>query len=531
MIDSKALKHNLAKTIRSKAYGVFLWVVLVEALVNQDDRYGEMRGIYERLSQIPEELSDLFNELIGRGTCSKYFRPLLRWVAFSRRPLMPEELYCILMHTSSNTGFNNLAFKRKSLTRFILHASKGLVEAPHLDSVQFIHESLRTYFLGAGVVHLIDQAFLDRVSADSIKIGAQESAIMTACCHDHLKESCLGYLLHITSMPSPSASEQLVEFLMRRHKLLTSYPFFHYAVSFIMWHSDTALDLGLTQQAFMDVLPWNKLNTLHDIQNGNHRGWRELVSIEPWYKAYIAAKFGYPKLLKAVLDSHSPIEANRTQWGAILCASVDASDDEGVSIALRAGADPNAPSPARRGQCLQYAVYHATKRPAHYWDDPTNEPRRWHIVELLLKHGARPYATSEGAGDCLHEASLDNDLKVIRILLGEHLKADAQCSHYGVSLARAVGKASFHGNNEMLQFLMDKGSESRFWSRARYRNDHVAGASLEVTFGDEPTVQIVLAQVPRVLPSSESSMDLTLRFILQPERWKQISVPQAGSQS
>lgn len=127
LIDSNGLKLNLAQMIGVKACGVFLWVVLVVALVNQDDRNGNATEIYQRLDQIPTRLSDLFNELIERGTKSDHFRPLLQWVAFSDRPLRPTELYCILMHTAK-TYLKPPTLSEKGLAKFILSASKGLVE-------------------------------------------------------------------------------------------------------------------------------------------------------------------------------------------------------------------------------------------------------------------------------------------------------------------------------------------------------------------------------------------------------------------
>jgi hypothetical protein len=75
-IDDESLKEKLAAMIEDKATEIFLWVVLVVALVNQDDRRGNANEIHKRLEQIPVELSRLFGELLERGTCKPYLRPL-----------------------------------------------------------------------------------------------------------------------------------------------------------------------------------------------------------------------------------------------------------------------------------------------------------------------------------------------------------------------------------------------------------------------------------------------------------------------
>jgi hypothetical protein len=109
-----------------------------------------MQGIYARLDQIPPKLSDFFSGLITRGANSEYLRPLLQWVAFSRRPLTPTELYCILMHAATKPSPSPSALEQRNLAIFIMDASKGLVETTFgmYSRVQFVHESLRTYFLG-----------------------------------------------------------------------------------------------------------------------------------------------------------------------------------------------------------------------------------------------------------------------------------------------------------------------------------------------------------------------------------------------
>jgi len=519
LVDSNDLGLDLAKLIGSRACGVFLWVVLVVALVNQDDRNGNATEIYQRLDQIPMGLSDLFNELIERGTKSNHFRPLLQWVAFSNGPLTPVELFCILNSDALAAGLVPPTFNETDLAKYILSASKGLVEttkrtqALPLSRVQFVHESLRTYFLGESLVYLVDQANVDRTCRGTMRFDIQELAGMTARCHDELKERCLNYLVQIGPPPSIRASEPSAEMRMRRRKIIHAHPFLFYAMRGVMRHANNALELGLPQQRFLDSLPCNELNTFRDIMDAKYDALREPTNTELWYKAYTAARFGCPKLLKAVLEAQTPFEATQWQWNAILCASIRTSDFEGVSTALQAGADPNAPSLTKRDwDYLGLAVHRAS---IERYGSGATVSRRRNIIELLLKHGARPYTTTEETKDCLYLACRIDGLEVVLILLGEHLKSDTQCSHYGVSLARAVGQTSCLGNDEILKFLLDKGAETGWWSRATLKTGR--DASLEVTFGDISIVRLILAEDPQVIASSGTPTELKLRFKLTPE--------------
>jgi hypothetical protein len=503
-IDSNALKAKLAGLIESKACGVFLWVVLVVALVNQDDRNGNAAEIYQRLDQIPTGLSDLFNELIERGTNSAHFRPLLQWVAFSKLPLDPTGLYSILMHGTVKPELEPPTLDEQNLDKFILSASKGLVETTgSLHTVQFIHESLRTYFLGEGVVHLIDNTVIDRVRSDSITSGVQESVAMTAHCHDLLKERCMACIVQGFPLIDPPITT-VMRSTGQFGQISKVCHFFGYAIKGVLEHANAALDLGPAQQAFIDALPWNELNILHGIED-DWIGWQEpLDKTEPWYKAYIAAKFAYPKLLRAIIETHTPFEANSRQWGAILSASIEAADDESVSIALRAGADPNAPSLEKFRQCLGYTVDKLD------WEAKSLKSQRYRIIELLLDHGAKPYPMIERTKDCLYEVCCRNDLDLIRILLGEHLRADTQCLQYGISLAHAVGKSSRDGNDEMFQFLLEKGAETGWWLRATPSTPTGRDAFFEVRFQDASILREILKEGPRILPPTGA----TLRAIL-----------------
>ena len=110
---------------------------------------------------------------------------------------------------------------------------------------------------------------------------------MTGRCHDQLKESCFDYIMQIIRGFKPSTVSTRLERSTRREELLTLYPFAGYASQAVMTHANTALDLGLTQKAFLDdALPWDELNILQESDCIKHRFWGDPTNSKPWYKAY-----------------------------------------------------------------------------------------------------------------------------------------------------------------------------------------------------------------------------------------------------
>jgi hypothetical protein len=287
-----------------------------------------------------------------------------------------------------------------------MDASKGLVETTFgmYPRVQFVHESLRTHFLGEGVVHLTCQAIADSTRGSHPReTQAEQTQAMAGCCHNQLKEHCLGCLMEIIPFRLHDQRSRLGEYSS------TSYPFCKYAIYGVTSHAESALDCGQHQEDFKIAVPWSWLGVLHEIANYENVGWQEGTDTAPWYKAYVVAKLGHTKLLKAVLETLSPSEVVPWQWGAIICASTEISDSDGVSATLQAGADPRKPTSSEYRSCLRYAVEHACRNEQ---GGNSLHTQGWDIVELLVKHGVRSYATCDGDADCIYEACRDHDVEI-----------------------------------------------------------------------------------------------------------------------
>ena len=83
-IGKERLALELQDDIRMRACDVFLWAVLVVRTLNEYDARGRTHLLKKRLATIPDRPSELFKELLQRGTndsrrlfssCSRYCSP------------------------------------------------------------------------------------------------------------------------------------------------------------------------------------------------------------------------------------------------------------------------------------------------------------------------------------------------------------------------------------------------------------------------------------------------------------------------
>ncbi|KAM0462379.1 hypothetical protein ACHAPV_003854 [Trichoderma viride] len=90
-------KSNQAESLRqeilTKASGIFLWVVLVLDILNQECSKS-IKKMRDRLKEIPQRLHDLFQMILTRDSDNRdQLKACLKWILFASRPLKPPELY------------------------------------------------------------------------------------------------------------------------------------------------------------------------------------------------------------------------------------------------------------------------------------------------------------------------------------------------------------------------------------------------------------------------------------------------------
>jgi hypothetical protein len=149
----------------AKSDGVFLWAVLVVDLVLRDLDDGKPSSeIQETIRSVPEELAALFTKLFGslKPNERRISAAMFQWLILIQRPLSGVELYHGMAFASESPKLKIEQIEEylkeretnERIRRFVRSYSRGLIEVRH-DAVQFIHESVREFFVSeVGLVHL-----------------------------------------------------------------------------------------------------------------------------------------------------------------------------------------------------------------------------------------------------------------------------------------------------------------------------------------------------------------------------------------
>lgn len=247
MVRAGKAADGIRIALQDKAKGVFMWVVLVVRILNeQSDHGGNNAELRRCLNQIPGELHELFEEILQRGMQNnRYLIPLLQWLLFARRPLTREELYFALrtedQDFNASTPWDPREDDSEAMDLFILNASKGLAERTKgkKPTMQFIHESVRVYLRNTGF----------RTLAPGLH------ANLEGLSHDHLKSRCLVFLNHDIvkhlALPSPFPKAKSEEAKALRHRASDLYPFLEYAIKCLIFHADLASSCGVSQSGFV----------------------------------------------------------------------------------------------------------------------------------------------------------------------------------------------------------------------------------------------------------------------------------------
>jgi ankyrin repeat protein len=233
--------------ILSRASGVFLWVVLVVQMLNKAYDHGQIYAIQKRLKEIPNELDDLFADILTRdGDNREELVLCLQWILYARRPLKRSELYFAMMSRIAPgelTEWDQDEITIQDMEKFILSCSKGLAEITKSkdQTVQFIHESVRDFLL-------------QRNGLSKLQFGLGKN--IAGLSHEQLKQCCQMYLAIDMSQhlpldkPLPTAHSEEAKSL--RILAYEKFPFLEYAVHNILYHANAAEGHGVSQKVYLE---------------------------------------------------------------------------------------------------------------------------------------------------------------------------------------------------------------------------------------------------------------------------------------
>ena len=316
--DNKQLKV-LKETIVDKASGVFQWVVLViQAIARLLDQGKNMKSAEKKLEELPTALDNLYADLLNQ--LSTEDRPqslkLMRWVCFAERPLSMQELRYAMMFDEETT-YDTLEDYQDSeayietdeqMMKRVVNLSGGLRETTQISSrrqrhtpyrhmAQFIHQSVKDYFMAKGLASL----------------GDSPAANVLGQAHFQLSRACIRFMIlqDVCRFCLPAGSRGLA----LRVDMTSEPSFLQYALEYWIKHATVVEAHQIAQTDLLRLFAWPSSWIL-----------RELISTyEIYFPApelgfpskgvtllHIASQYGFPSIILPALSMDLGVDANAT---------------------------------------------------------------------------------------------------------------------------------------------------------------------------------------------------------------------------
>ncbi|KAL8370607.1 hypothetical protein RB595_000805 [Gaeumannomyces hyphopodioides] len=232
--------------ITARAEGVFIWARLVVEQILDLNREGERLGTIEAvIRSTPPALDELYHKLIE--SMEPYSLNLIQWICFSTRPLTTDELQWAMAvdpdgtHKSLDECQPSEDFitddKIDKRIKALSHGLAEIVPSSNAQVVQFIHHSVKEYFVDNGL------------SALDSSSGSTDAAIGMA--HHRLSKICIRYL----------AMEEIGRSVPHGYR---SFPFLHYATTSWVAHAKHSDKKNVPQDDLLVCFAWPS-NALIDL--------------------------------------------------------------------------------------------------------------------------------------------------------------------------------------------------------------------------------------------------------------------------
>lgn len=252
-IGSTSRSDKIRTEILRKASGTFMWVVLVVHILNREYDKGRVHLLRSRLTEIPRTLNDLFKDIVTRDTEDPDdLLFCIQLTLLSKRPLELEEIYFAMLSRLSRQEYDEIDvddISSQDMDRFIVNASKGLVENTRARTVQFIHETVRDFLFN---------------SQATASIWPELSDNFVGHGHESLKKACL------TTMQLALARDSVTPRIANALDARVSFPFLFYAIENVLHHANEAQFAGITQTQFLLAFPMTQWMTLRRLLFGRH---------------------------------------------------------------------------------------------------------------------------------------------------------------------------------------------------------------------------------------------------------------------
>lgn len=288
------VRPEIKDIICRRAQGGFLWANLVANNVLRAVSDGKSDDeIRSEIEQVPQDLHDFYSNLVDSIRDRSEALKLLQWICFSTRPLKTDEMQWAMainpeneIDTLEDCQQSNRFIQGRNIERRVKSLTRGLVETVlpvtgGTHFVQFIHQTVKEFFLATGLTKLNDKG---------------DPKLLESTAHCCLSRSCISYLRMSISALSDS-----------NHWDKSMLPLLHYAAT--SWISHTKLaeeaetppsriidQFGLSMDRFVES--WIKIYHQHEVRPVN-------LPLRGGNLLHIASQHGLSKVLSHLIQGTS----------------------------------------------------------------------------------------------------------------------------------------------------------------------------------------------------------------------------------
>ncbi|KAH7175768.1 hypothetical protein EDB81DRAFT_22618 [Dactylonectria macrodidyma] len=402
--------------ITKHAQGVFIWAYLVvNQILNLDNGGAGLKKIEDEIYSIPPDLDNLYHDLIRNVDERPASLKLIQWICFAVRPLSLDELRWAMI-VDANCPHKSLQEYQSTkdyisdndrMKRRVQTLSRGLAEVTDTKVVQFIHQSVKDFFVEKGL------SALDKTVKADFVVGIA---------HYRLSRTCIRYLA--MEEIGRSASQE-------PYRLTSEFPFLHYATTSWVAHTKQSDARGILQEDLLEYFA-GPSNTLVE-------RWVRIYRILARYSydcppegtnlVHVMSRYGVAGALWVILERADQvginIDAKDSDGRTPLSWAAERGDEAVVRLLLDGGAHTEAPDKIWGWTPLEWAAVKGHEA----------------VVRLLLDRGAHIEAPDKDGSTPLSGAAAGGHEAVVRLLLdrGAHIEAPDKDGSTPLSWAAANG--------------------------------------------------------------------------------------------
>ncbi|CAI6339356.1 unnamed protein product [Periconia digitata] len=428
------LRHEIELTIMRGAQGMFRWAVCqLDALQNCRTR----AALRRTLATLPLTLDKTYDRILSSISedDAPYAVSILRWLAFSRRPLSLGEVSEIVAITLEDEA----RFDRDEILEDpfdVLNICSSLVTL-YPTNTSGEHETMDPTRQVVTLAHYSVKEYL--LSERITKGSATRYSMQETACHDLIARSCVVYLLQFRTADILSQDDS------------TEFKLADYSAQFWKIHAwATRQETEGYVQEVLDLISEsesiyaNSVRVYDPYGPRAHGVFREMITMP----LHFASKEGLTKIVEKLIEKGADVNSQAEHFDdstAIQLAALLGHEDI-VKLLLKNGANVNAKG-GTLGNALQAAVF-------------GNEPT---LVELLIQAEAE-------VSNALVTAVYEDNEEMTKLLLKYGADANFQGGCFGNVLWTAIVNSSVH----LVRLLLDHGADPAFKDKHGWTTSMVA---------------------------------------------------------